>query len=66
MTAKERLEQEYASLAGSVGFDAGSIDRGRVGDIVRDIDRMAVLTNSALAIYDNIRMEHIYVRPAFR
>lgn len=64
MTTKERLEQEYASLAGSIGFDAESIDRSRVGGIVRDIDRMAMLTNSALAIYDNTRMEHIYESPA--
>lgn len=66
MTAKERLEQEYASLAGSVGFDIDSIDRSRVESIVNDIDRVAVLTKSALTLYDNIRMEHIYVRPAFR
>ena len=47
MTAKERLEQEYASLAGSVGFDIDSIDRSRVESIVNDIDRVAVLTKSA-------------------
>lgn len=66
MTAKERLEQEYASLAGGVGFDIGSIDRSRVGSIVNDIDRMAVLTQSALSIYDNTRMEHIYESPAHK
>lgn len=53
-------------MAGSVGFDIDSIDRSRVESIVNDIDRVAVLTKSALTIYDNIRMEHICVRPAFR
>lgn len=66
MTAKERLEQEYASLAGSVGFDIDSIDRSRVESIVNDIDRVAVLPKSALTIYDNIRMEHIYESPAHK
>lgn len=66
MTATERLEQGYASLTESVGFDIDSIDRSRVESIVNDIDRVAVLTKSALTIYDNIRMEHIYVSPAFR
>ncbi len=66
MTAKERLEQEYASLAGGVGFDIDSIDRSRVGSVVNDIDRMAVLTQSALSIYDNTRMEHIYESPAHK
>lgn len=66
MTAKERLEQEYASLAGSVGLDIDSIDRSRVESIVNDIDRVAVLTKSALTIYDNIRMEHIYESPAHK
>ena len=51
-------------MAGSVGFDIDSIDRSRVESIVNDIDRVAVLTKSALTIYDNIRMEHIYESPS--
>lgn len=53
-------------MAGSVGFDIDSIDRSRVESIVNDIDRVAVLTKSALTIYDNIRMEHIYESPAHK
>ena len=53
-------------MAGSVGFDIDGIDRSRVGSIVDDIDRMAVQTQSALSIYDNTRMEHIYESPAHK
>lgn len=53
-------------MAGSVGFDIDSIDMSRVGSIVKDIDRVAVLTKSALTIYDNIRMEHINESPAHK
>ena len=63
MTIEERINKEYISLSDKIHFDEASIDRTDIDDIVASVARMATLSRSAVAVYDNTRLEHIYESP---